>query len=502
MSGFGVCRGEAMKGLLSAALLGLGCLASAAGAQEVDWRPCRPEPASALGACVSIGQPRALPPAVDLTISQAIYRPPATSPRVIRLSADLPTDLPADLPTDLPEAVPAAPPPPEAWGTYTLGPPPGTPAGPPGHDATPLTNDLFGADLPRFYARAEYLMWWFKESRLPPLVTTGPNDPNTQPGFLGSPGTVVLFGGSNAGGDLRSGARFTAGAWCDDDCQMGVEVSGFFIGQRSFGFTANSNDFPVLARPFFSLNAMSESVEYSAFPGKSVGTVTVNGPSSLWGAEIDLRCNLCTTCFGRLDFLAGPRYVQLNEGLHIDESLLLLPDAGAFAGSQVAVADHFDTRNQFYGAQVGLNYRMTRGPWSLDLLGKLALGDSHEVVDVVGGQRIVSPTGVVTTANGGLLALSSNSGQFVRDRFAVLPELGVNLGWQVTDWCRLSVGYNFLYWSSVVRPADQIDRVLDETRIPNFETNFGPTGINRPAPLVRATDFWAQGINFGVEFRY
>jgi len=72
----------------------------------------------------------------------------------------------------------------------------------------------------------------------------------------------------------------------------------------------------------------------------------------------------------------------------------------------------------------------------------------------------------------------------------------------VTDWCRLSVGYNFLYCSSVLRPGNQIDRVLDETLIPNFGTGVAPAGQSRPAPILRGSDFWAQGLNFGVEFRF
>jgi hypothetical protein len=356
--------------------------------------------------------------------------------------------------------------------------------------------------VPRFYARADYLMWWFKEQHLPPLVTTGPQEPSNFNGILGMPGTVVLFGNSEAGGGLRSGMRLTAGVWCDDECGMGVEASGFFIGQRSFRFRANSDEFPVLARPFFSLNRMTEFAQETAAPGLSTGSVSVGGPSSLWGAEIDLRCCVCEGCWGRLDFLAGPRYLQLDEGLHIQESLTGLAGAGSFAGSQIDVTDRFDTRNQFYGAQAGLDYRRTRGPWSLDLLGKLALGDTHEVVNIHGAQRIVSPAGAVSTFNGGLLALPSNSGQFSRDRFAVVPEVGVTLGWQATDWCRLVVGYNFLYWSNVVRPADQIDRVIDETQIPNFGTTVPSAGRGRPAEVVRGTDFWAQGVSFGLEFRY
>jgi hypothetical protein len=468
-----------MKGLLSALLLGSGCFASAAGAQEVEWRAARPE---SLGACVTVGQPRPLP-----TITHTVYRPP-DEPRVIRASAELPDDLP-----------PA--PAPVHGGAFTDGRPAVEADAAPAAEETLLPYDPFGADPSRVYLRADYLMWWFKQAHLPTLLTTGPDEPpDVGTGVLGMPGTHVLFGG-DAGGGLRSGARLTVGAWCDDECQTGVEASGFFIGQRSFRSLAGSDEFPVISRPFFSLNAGAESAQEATRPGISTGSVSVGGPSSLWGAEIDLRCNLCETCTSRLDFLVGPRYLQLDEGLDIHESLLGQAGAGAFAGSHIDVVDRFDTRTQFYGAQAGLDYRLSRGAWSLDLLGKVALGDSHEVVTINGSQRVVSPTGAVTTFNGGLLALPSNSGQFTRDRFAVVPEGSVNLAWQATDWCRLVVGYNFLYWSSVARPGDQIDRVIDVTQIPN-----GPpatsTGMARPAAVVRGTDFWAQGVSFGVEFRY
>ena len=34
---------------------------------------------------------------------------------------------------------------------------------------------------------------------------------------------------------------------------------------------------------------------------------------------------------------------------------------------------------------------------------------------------------------------------------------------------------------------------------PNFGTAGGP---NRPAPGMRSTGYWAQGINFGLEFTF
>lgn len=502
-----------MKGLLSGLVLWSGCLAGAAAAQDVQWRPAAPRPgqpsSSPAAPIVTIGQPRPLsefaagatdpaPPPV----SAAVYRPEAAPPRIIRLRAEG-VEPPPPAP---PPVAPDPPPAPNPWGGFACDRPGGPPLAAPGAPAHPDgavdLHDALGLGGPCFYARAEYLLWWLKEARLPPLVTTGPADPSGLSGVLGRPGTVVLFGGSDVGGEVRSGGRFTVGAWCDDASTVGVEGSFFFLGQRSAHFAANSSAFPVLARPFFSLNGMAESAQVATAPGLATGSVTVEAPSRLWGAEVDLRCNLCCDCLGRLDFLAGPRFLGLEERLHVTESLLGLAGAGAFAGSRIRVADRFDTRNHFYGAQAGLDWELSRGPWSLDVRGKLALGDTHQVVNVGGEQLVVSPAGVITAATGGLLALRTNSGHFTRDRFAVVPEVGVNLGWQATDWCRLSVGYNFLYWSSVVRPGDQIDRVLDVTQIPNFPVSARPTGQPRPAPPVRDADFWAQGVSFGVEFRY
>jgi hypothetical protein len=87
----------------------------------------------------------------------------------------------------------------------------------------------------------------------------------------------------------------------------------------------------------------------------------------------------------------------------------------------------------------------------------------------------------------------------VRDTFTVVPELGLNIGYQLTNHIRAFVGYNFLYWSSVVRPGDQID--------PRVNTNLIPPPISTAGPAVPAfafhgSDFWAQGITLGVEFRW
>jgi hypothetical protein len=103
---------------------------------------------------------------------------------------------------------------------------------------------------------------------------------------------------------------------------------------------------------------------------------------------------------------------------------------------------------------------------------------------------------------GGLLALNSNIGRFNKDHFSFVPEIGMNVGYQINDNVRVFAGYNFLYWTGVMRPGDQIDRSLDVSRIPNFPVNAAPVSTIHPSVPFKTTDFWATGVNVGIEFRY
>ncbi|MFL5245726.1 MAG: BBP7 family outer membrane beta-barrel protein [Gemmataceae bacterium] len=353
----------------------------------------------------------------------------------------------------------------------------------------------------RFWISAEYLYWAIKEDRVPPLITTGPA---TFPvGFLGNPGTVILFGGGDLerGGDF-SGGRVTSGFWLDDCRTCGIEGSAFFLADRTSEFNFNN---PVLARPFTNLNAGGVPFsEFAGFPGISAGNIHITNPSKFWGAETNIRKSLCCGCDYRVDLLVGARYLDLEESIGIVETSQVLP-GGPFpaqAGSTFVTSDLFGTRNQFYGGQIGVDGNWHRGSWVLDVRAKVAVGTNHEVINIAGNQVGIGPAGN-SISTGGLLALSSNIGRSSRDRFAVVPEGAINLGYQVGPHLQVFMGYTYLYWSNVVRPGDQIDTGLDINRIPNFGGLVGtPIAAARPAVTFKDRDFWAQGVNFGVELRW
>jgi hypothetical protein len=126
------------------------------------------------------------------------------------------------------------------------------------------------------------------------------------------------------------------------------------------------------------------------------------------------------------------------------------------------------------------------------------------VVNIAGSSSLLAaPTGpVLATLPGGILALPTNIGHQSKDDFSVIPEAEIRLGYQVTKHLSAFVGYNFMYWSSVVRPGEQINRNLTPTIIPSFFEFTPGAPATQPAPLFKTTDFWAQGINFGMELRF
>jgi hypothetical protein len=100
------------------------------------------------------------------------------------------------------------------------------------------------------------------------------------------------------------------------------------------------------------------------------------------------------------------------------------------------------------------------------------------------------------------LALGGNIGITSRDVFAVMPEANVNVGYQITKHIRAYAGYSFLWISDVMRPGDQLNRLVNPTMIPT-SLAFGPqVGATHPVLDAKHTDYWAQGLNFGLVVRY
>jgi Putative beta barrel porin-7 (BBP7) len=354
----------------------------------------------------------------------------------------------------------------------------------------------------QFWFSAEYLWWKVKDQSLPPLVTTGPA---TFPvGFLGNPGTVVLFGGSDHSQGTLNGVRLRAGMWLDDCRTIGLEGAFFCLPDQSNRTTFSSAQFPVLTRPFTDINTGSPNSEFAAFPGIATGAISIENKTKFCGFALLGRCPVCVGCDYRLDVVGGGQYLDLREELTITESPNFAAGGPfpALAGTQFVATDSFKTRNQFVGAVIGLDGTYFMGPWSLNLAASVAFGNNHETIEIQGSQLATTAAGTTTVLPGSLLALpGANTGKFTKNEFSVVPQVGINIGYQLTENIQIFGGYTCLYWSRVVRPGDQIDTVLDVNRIPNFGT--GPTATSvRPVVPFHQTDFWVQGVSVGVAFSW
>ena len=166
------------------------------------------------------------------------------------------------------------------------------------------------------------------------------------------------------------------------------------------------------------------------------------------------------------------------------------------------VNDSFTSRNAFNGVEFGTAMQTYRGRWSLELLSKMAMGNNSEIVNI-NGSTDTTQNGVTTHSIGGLLAQPSNIGHYQRNVFAVVPQLNANLTYQLTPRLRAVAGYSFIYWSRVARAGDQIDLDVNSNLLPNHPPVTGPIGDTRhPQFVFHDTNFWAQGINVGLDYRW
>ena len=366
-------------------------------------------------------------------------------------------------------------------------------------------DDDFGAFVPnmrgRFWVRGEALLWWMKGQQTPPLLTTSPaSNPLSEAGVLGQPGTTVVFGNDELNQGLHAGGRITFGTWLGNCQESGVEFSYFIIGQNREEFDASGATFPVLARPFFDTSIGAESSQVISYPNAWVGSASVVSTEELQGAEALWRQAIVHGSDGRIDMLLGYRFARLNDGLLISDTATSSGTAAISPGTQFEYADSFHTRNDFNGADLGFSTQWRRGRWTLDTQLKIGVGETHTVVDIDGSTAITTSAGR-NVFGGGILALASNSGSHVSDQFSMMPEIGFTLTYDLTPHLTASVGYTLLYWSDVARPGNQIDLNVDSNQFPSG-ANPTPAATQRPAFVLHTSDFWAQGVNLGLGYRF
>jgi hypothetical protein len=348
---------------------------------------------------------------------------------------------------------------------------------------------------PFFNISAEALLWWFKGNATPPLVTDG---------LFGEPGTKVFLGGRDADTNANPGFRLTASH--DLTATWGVESTFFYIPTRSTSRAAGSSGQPGstdLFIPFLDAAVGGESLTNLSSETSFSGRATEELRNSLLGAELNGTMRLPMLGSLRMDALAGFRYLRLRETYAFETDSPNIPPQPA---DVFRTRDEFDATNNFFGLQVGARARADWGPVFLGGLVKVAVGAMVQSVDI-DGQLVTNDFnnfGTPQTFAGGYFAQPTNIGNHTRHVISVVPEAGLTLGYRITPRLSIVSGYTFLYASNVVRAPQQVNRQINPSGATAISGNPPRTlvGPAQPAFKFNSSDFWAQGLNVGLAYRF
>jgi Putative beta barrel porin-7 (BBP7) len=338
--------------------------------------------------------------------------------------------------------------------------------------------------IPHVWGGVEYMLMWVRSAPRPVALLTYGSDADAPAGALGQPGTMIVEGGDHTNLDNLTAVRVSAGMWLDYDRCVGIEGSGFStdnVTRRSSihsDFTGN----PGIYAPNFSAALGSEQATVIADPAAGVfGSATVASTFKFDGAELNGVLNLARTENCEVNFLAGVRYLRLAEGLNIDSS-----SSNPAADLTTTRFDGFSTRNEFYGGQLGGRVSFRNDRIFLDTTAKVAVGPTYQTVNVAGNtEQITASTGtLIGSTAGGLFTGPTNIRQQNHNDISVVPEVQMKLGLNLSSNLTVFAAYDFLYWNEVVRPGDQM-------------SHFSPQ-----LPIFSRTDFWAQGVTFGMEIKF
>ncbi len=348
----------------------------------------------------------------------------------------------------------------------------------------------------RWSVSAEVLSAWFRSSPTPvPIITDD---------LANAPGVQVLLGGGAVDTNVNPGFKLT-GAYRVDD-RLGVELTGFYIPQRSTASSVSSTGEPGsvdLYLPYFdAIRHVEDVTEISYWPTYR-GSAQATFSNSLGGGEFNVTWALRQANALRVDLLGGVRLLQLRESYTITTSSPYNPPNPADIWN---TTDSFATRNRFYGVQVGARAAWDSGPWVGTAAAKVALGSMQQRVSISGELETNDYTdyGPAEAYPGGYFALPTNSGVHTRNAFAAVPEIAFNLGYRITPDFTAYVAYSFLYLSDVARPGNQINRTINPTQTVSWGNDPPVTPVGTAAPLFgfNTSAFWAQTLSVGVAFRF
>jgi hypothetical protein len=321
---------------------------------------------------------------------------------------------------------------------------------------------------------------------------------------LANPAFAPLFGPQNLGFGPAAGGGGGFGWAPTNEGDFGVEFAGFEVPRTSThrDFLTGASGTPALFLPF-QARATNGTLTPSGLPLTGLiggriarGGADVADSSEFWSAEIMPSLRLYHTDAFFFDFMAGFRHFGLSDEFNFT--------AASVNGSETfAVHDRYVARNFFWGGQVGARLGWSWEGLEATLTAKFAGGALSETL-AINGQTLRPASAIKTRPGpalvpGGFFSLSS-SGNSKNARWAVLPELGLNVSYRLTDSVFVTLGYDAFYLNRGFRASDQINPNINRSALPVL----GGSITSTPDPVFpkRQSEFWADGLNIGLGVRF
>ncbi len=337
------------------------------------------------------------------------------------------------------------------------------------------------------------------ESRASPLGV-----PFVSTGVISEPGTEVLLGPAEAAFGTRTGARL--GIAHALSASTAIEFSAFGLERGSFG-ASMASDARTGSRhlyiPFIDPLSGRETVTDFSVPYLYSGSAILTSTERLRGGALDARWTIPMNGPLRLEALAGLSYLYLAESFTLDTSSPLLP---AWGPDVWQTHDAFTTDNHFYGIEAGLRAQLGNDGFFGTGELKVGAGSMRQNVSIDGWLQTDDYTDFWTVQQfpGGYFALPSNMGRFQRNQFALVSQARLEIGYRFNPHVAARLGYSGLYASRVVRPGDQISRVIDTGQSTSYSEVPMPNPVagTQPAFGFRTSAYLAHGINAGLDISF
>lgn len=336
-------------------------------------------------------------------------------------------------------------------------------------------------DIQRFWVTPEMLIMWSKDGPVHDVRVS------TFGLFLAGPAPQYIFENKEQDYGMQMGGRLAFGMWADDARKWGFELSGFALQEEEDSFKASSNSY---VWPYFDTTTNTESA-FGAFSFAGPIRLEISSKSQVWGVEGLGLHNFKRSRDLSLDMAFGVKHLDLSE------DFVHQMGPGVVLGHPYYYQDSFSTRNQFFGAKVGL--RLSYTAWErllIDVQPAVSLGADLEKLDVSGYSSAVPFSGP-----GFIYTGVTNTGEHKKTTFAVVPEIKVGLGCQITKNLSFHANYNFLYVSDVLRPGEQVSRRINPANVlGGIPPPPGPP--NDPRARMESSDYWAHGVGVNLKIKF